>query len=109
MRNYRIVDYFDVWFDSNDGYQVNNLCTQGVIALPDDWDKTDIMCAFKKIGYWKKSVRLASWAIDWNCSDDEHVEIADRNGMPLCRLELTDEAPYHLEGQFPYGPRKVTD
>lgn len=91
---YDIINYFDVWGNRREGWEVNNQARWPVKAQldPEAQDfKLAVMKALKKAGYMKVTCRKASFVIDWNCSDSEHVEIEQPNGYPVCRLEMSRE------------------
>ena len=108
----RLIDYFDVWGNARDGYAVNDQCEQAIFEVKDWPTDAEALKMLKKIGYFKKTVRLAS--VRFHGYSDS-IEIEDRKGRPICRLEEiyapydADVEPYHLEGNFPHGPRKVYD
>ena len=108
----RLIDYFDVWGNARDGYAVNDMCEQAIFEVKDWPTNAEALKMLKKIGYFKKSVRLASVRFP---GYSDMIEIEDRKGRPICRLEEiyapydADAEPYHLEGNFPHGPRKVYD
>jgi len=98
-RTFIVVDYFDVWGNKKDGFEVNNLFRLGEgIELDTGTEVSnkeltlEMQDELKRIGYWKKSVNRRQWAIDWNCSDGDYFELYSPNGWrPLCRLELARE------------------
>ena len=107
----RLIDYFDVWGNERDGYAVNDSTEQAVFELDDYPTYAEVLRLLKRIGYFRKTVRMNSVRFT---GYDDSIEIEDRKGRPICRLERIypprdDERPYHLEGQFPLGPRKVYD
>jgi hypothetical protein len=48
---YTVINYFDVWGNEIDGYEVNNQCEQGSIIIPDDVKDFDIVIMMKDLGY----------------------------------------------------------
>ena len=84
---YRLIDYFDVWGNEKDGYQVNDLATiEYDIYISNDATQRDILNLLKGIGYFKKHVRLNM--IDFSIWDDGFIEIEQkRTGKPICRFE----------------------
>lgn len=95
----RLIHYFDVWGNVHDGYMVNNLCEEAVINFRgDDWpDNRAILKALKRIGFVKKTTRLRSVRFEGGSADI--VEITERNGKPICRLEKVEDnaRAYHKE------------
>ena len=113
MTAWRLIHYFDVWGNAKEGYEVNNLCIQGELHFQgDDWPTAGLfMKELKRVGFFRKTVRLRSVRFLYCYS--ERVEIEDRHGMPVCALELLSpetmdkDGPWHMEGSFPQGPRRV--
>ena len=96
-REFHVVNYFDVWGNARDGFEVNNLCRESYtvtidMSLEGDAFRRQIMAELKRHDFFKSSVRLASWRIDWSSSDDMYMEIEQtKDGMPVCRLEAARE------------------
>jgi hypothetical protein len=89
MAKYELVNYFDVWGNEKNGYEVNNLCKEGQLELPENATNKDIIHAIKAFGFFKKHVRTNMLDIS---NDWEMIEIDQRrNGMPICRLEIIRE------------------
>lgn len=64
MNNYRLYSY-DVWGNSRDGYEVNNVFrTGGVYELDDAWTDLQIIKELKKQGAIRKSVKNSLVRID---------------------------------------------
>ena len=86
MDTYRVVNYFDVWYNDEEGYQVNNLCEEGTIELKDYTSTNEIIVKLQQIGFLNPSV--TSRDIDvWN--DYEFIELyVKETGEPIGRLEL---------------------
>ena len=84
MYKYRLIDYFDVWGNEQDGYDVNNLaCILTGITITDDSTDKDIINYLYSIHY------LNTNDIDkFDVYDDgDMIEISLKNGFPVCRLE----------------------
>ena len=95
---YRLINYFDVWGNAREGYEVNNLCEDGILYFPDYPSKAEILKKLKAIGWIKKTVRMAS-IVDTDVGDADFIEYDDRRGMPLFRLEKIEDTAecYHKE------------
>lgn len=90
MLKYRLIDYFDVWGNQKDGWQVNGVCEEFTSELPDDFTHGDILKDLKQQGFLKKHVRTNM--LDFYPLGFEMLEIsARRNGAPLCRIEFIEE------------------
>lgn len=85
----KLVNYFDVWGNKKDGWDINNLCTEGMIELPDNYSKHDIVKAIKEVGFFKPSVRLNMLEIE---DLYPYYEISHKaNGYkPVCRIEIQE-------------------
>lgn len=82
---YRVVDYFDVWGNPKDGFEVNNLATVGEIEVKDYTDTKEIIQALKELGFLAKHVRTNMFEV---LNDYEFIEFFRKNGKPVFRLEL---------------------
>jgi len=81
-----LVNYFDVWGNQEDGYEVNNLCTEGEIELSDNPTKEEIVSALIAFGFFNESVTPDM--IELPHGIDSHTEIVESaTGRPICRLE----------------------
>lgn len=84
-----LINYFDVWGNPKDGFEVNNLCREGEVELPENFTDHDVLKALKAKGFLKPHVRLNMLLIEdlW-----PFVEISQRNnGCPICRLEFNED------------------
>ena len=94
---FRLSDYFDVWGNPRDGFEVNNMCYRFFKAPAGILDsRKSCLQALKRIGFLKKSVRENS--ISWEEMDSGYI-LADRKGYPVCALE---EIP---QGEFEFYVR----
>lgn len=88
MKNYKLIDYFDVWGNQEDGWEINNLCVLdelGLITITDDAtdeDVIDYLISIKYLGEDSKGkVRIEG--------DDYFMELfSNIDDMPLGRLEV---------------------
>lgn len=81
---YKVVDYFDVWGNKKDGFEVNNLATVGEITVKDYTDTKEIIQALKAIDYLASHCRTNMFDV-WN--DYDMIEFNHKNGRPMFRLE----------------------
>lgn len=81
----RIINYFDVWGNQKDGYTVNNQCYEGEITVPKDASNRDVVDALKKMGFFKKHVRMNMCQFE-SAYIDVWV-INDSKGKPVCCVE----------------------
>lgn len=84
---YKLIDYFDVLGNKEDGWEVNNLCTvREDIAIAEDATDQDIIEILININYLNEFARNGGVYIE--SSDDTFIEIFDtETDKPLYRLE----------------------
>lgn len=85
-RKYRLINYFDVWGNEKDGYEVNNLCTEADdLWIDDDSTLKEIAKFLVQIGFLVTSDMRKLYLED----DGTYIEIYQKKGMyPLGRLEV---------------------
>ena len=58
MSKYTLVNYFDVWGNEEEGYEINNLCNEAEgITITDDASEKDILKYLVQIGFLTTSDR----------------------------------------------------
>ena len=84
-RKYKLINYFDVWGNEKDGYEVNNLCTEADdLWIDDDSTLKEIAKFLVQIGFLVTSDMRKLHFED----DGTYIEIYQKKGMyPLGRLE----------------------
>ena len=81
-----LVDYFDVWGNPEDGWEVNNLSIEfDDLYLDPDITDEEIVDYLKSIGYFNKDVTMADLEIEDSGDMIEFFKADDM--MPLCRLQ----------------------
>lgn len=82
---YRLIDYFDVWGNEKDGYEVNNLCVAyDDLYISDDSTHKEILQYLQKTGFLNTSDMRKVYIDD----QGEMLEIYQRkNNYPIGRLE----------------------
>ena len=87
--SYRLINYFDVWGNCKDGWEINNQCVEMEdLNLTEDATNKDICEYLKKTGYLKTSDMRRLAVIDYG----DYIEICERKGMkPLFGLHLNYE------------------
>jgi len=89
--NVRVIDYFDVWGNEKDGYEVNNLCQyKDTFVIDDDVIETDA-----KLFAWLRTIGFLRKGIGCNrlYSDDYYpfIKFSMRsNGCPVGRIEIIE-------------------
>lgn len=87
MKRWRLINYFDVWGNKEDGYEVNNQCTEFDDLMMDE-ESTDeeIIQFLQTTGFFTDSASLETVTIE---DMGDLIEFSDKEtGMPLCRLEV---------------------
>ena len=80
-----LIDYFDVWGNKEDGWEVNNLSVEFEdLYIADDVTDEDLIDYLKDIGYLAKELEVSEIEI-WDSGDMIELSKAD-DGMPICRL-----------------------
>lgn len=85
MSKYRLINYFDVWGNEKDGYEINNLCVEADdLWISDDSTEKEILKFLVQIGFLRTSDRRKVYIEELG----EMMEIYQRKGnYPLGRLE----------------------
>lgn len=83
---YKLIDYYDVLGNEEDGYEVNNLCTcVTCIEITDDVTDEDIINYLKSINFLSEKATMET--IELN-DDNFYIELTEKEtGYPLGRLE----------------------
>lgn len=83
---YKLIDYYDVLGNEEDGYEVNNVNTVVTgIEITDDATDTDIINYLKSINFLSENATTETVELD---GDDFYIELTEREtGYPLGRLE----------------------
>lgn len=82
---YKLIDYYDVLGDEEEGYEVN-LCTcVAGIEIADDATDADIINYLKSINFLSENATTETVALS---GDDFYIELTEKEtGYPLGRLE----------------------
>lgn len=87
VNHYKLIDYFDVWGNAEDGWEVNDLTTvEDDIVIVEDSTDEEIIDFLIQIEYLKpearENVHLESY-------DNEMIEIVQtKDDYPIGRLEM---------------------
>ena len=83
---YRLVDYFDVWGNEEDGFEVNNLAViEDDITISDDATEQDILDLLYNMEYLNTKDPSK---INVEMFDPDMIELFDaKTECPICRLE----------------------
>ena len=83
---FMLVNYFDVWGNAKDGWEVNNQCIEfDDLYITDDCSKKEILNYLRDTGYLTTSDMRRLEVIDYG----ELIEINERKGCkPLYALQM---------------------
>lgn len=83
MNKYELWDYFDVYGNETDGFEVNNLCKiEDDIVFADDCTKDEIIDFLKRIEFLTDKCTPDDFSVEfWN---PDFIEIFLNNGYPVC-------------------------
>ena len=83
---YSLINYFGVWGNKKDGWEVNNLCTEETgIVIADDASDKEILNYLVQIGFLTIS-DMRKVKIDTSCGDMMEI-YAIKDMYPLGRLQ----------------------
>ena len=87
VNHYKLIDYFDVWGNATDGWEVNDLTTvEDDIVITEDSTDEEIIDFLVRIDYLKPEVKELVYLESY---DNEMIEIIAReNDYPIGRLEM---------------------
>ena len=85
MSKYTLVNYFDVWGNEKEGYEINNLCNEVEgITITEDATEKDILKYLVQIGFLITSDRRK---VRIDTADGDMMEIyAVKNNYPIGSL-----------------------
>lgn len=83
---YKLVNYFDVWGNENDGWEVNNLCTEGKYEVKSFTDEALLELLIKDANFLLPHITLEDVIFDQSSFEMIEFSRVD-NGKPLGRLE----------------------
>lgn len=87
----KLINYFDVWGNKKDGWEINNLYTEDNMSFQlhedDFYNHEKIFRKLKDVGFFKPRTRMTQ--VDFEDLHEFGVEITQRkDGMPICRIEF---------------------
>ena len=91
VNHYKLIDYFDVWGNAEDGWEVNNLTSyydtdDTCLRIAEDATDEEIIELLIQIGYLKPE---AKELVHLESYDNEMIEIVQTdNDYPIGRLEM---------------------
>ena len=87
VNHYKLIDYFDVWGNATDGWEVNDLTTvEDDIVITEDSTDEEIIDFLVRIDYLKPEAKELVYLESY---DNEMIEIVQtKDDYPLGRLEM---------------------
>lgn len=86
----KLINYFDVWGNKKDGWEVNNLCVEWDDVWSCELDNKTLLKILKNTDFLQKHVRTNQLIFDW--IGHECCEISVRKShYPLGRIEIIDQ------------------
>ena len=87
VNHYKLIDYFDVWGNATDGWEVNDLTTvEDDIVITEDSTDEEIIDFLVRIDYLKPEVKELVYLESY---DNEMIEIVQtKDDYPIGRLEM---------------------
>lgn len=87
VNHYKLIDYFDVWGNAIDGWEVNDLTTvEDDIVIAEDLTDEEIIDFLIQINY---LCSLAKGNVYLESQDNEMIEIINKeDDCPIGRLEM---------------------
>jgi hypothetical protein len=101
-RYFQFVNYFDVWGNTKEGFDVNNLCTEPfwIVTATDLPTMTQAVKALKKADFLKKTCRANQFTDPYQTGDMLEMEIR-KDGRPFGRwFEVTEEEFKAEKGKY---------
>ena len=85
---YKLIDYFDVWGNETDGYEVNDkIDTNIMLEIPYDVTDEELISKLVNVGFLGNNATVENVRIEW--SDEIFCELFEmETDLPLCCLVL---------------------
>lgn len=91
LHDVKVINYFDVWGNKKDGWEINNMCEEHDMRFTlhedDFYNHTAILVHLKNVGFFKPRTRMTQLVFE-----DLHefgVEVYQKKDMmPVCRVEF---------------------
>ena len=82
-----LINYFDVWGNQEDGYEVNNLCKEGTVELNEDFTNADLLLELQDVGFLNEHATVEK--VEFEDLGDFGVEFfVKETGCPIGRIEF---------------------
>jgi hypothetical protein len=82
----KLINYFDVWGNEEEGFEVNNLCEECQFTLPNEFTNEELLESLKDVGFILPEVKMEQIRFDDMFDYGKEFYQAD-NGYPIGRIE----------------------
>ena len=87
MEKYRLINYFDVWGNEIDGWEINNQCSEGEDFYISNESSAKEVCEYLKSAGYLRTSDMRKLYVDFSTYNG-CIEIYQKKGMcPLFRFE----------------------
>jgi hypothetical protein len=83
-----VINYFDVWGNKKDGFEINNMCSEGFIEVDENNIQKSTLQELKKMDFLKKHVRLNQFHVEDSYPFYEFYQKKDN--QPVFRIEIKE-------------------
>ena len=87
MDKWQFINYFDVWGNTEEGWEVNNLCKEWQTELPHDAEAKHYFDDMINNGFLKPAVQIDQLSFDYLGDDIVEISVSETY-EPLGRYEL---------------------
>lgn len=87
----KLINYFDVWGNKKDGWEINNMCEEnaGELQLHESATSKEAFQLLKSAGFLKSTTRINQVTIE-DLGEFGYEFHQRKDGMPLCRIEYVN-------------------
>ena len=85
----RLTNYFDVWGNEKDGYEVNDARIERDNIWTNELDDKTLLNILKNSGFLRKNIRINQLNFEWVGPECCEISV-QRNGYPLGRIDIID-------------------
>lgn len=86
---YRLINYFDVWGNEDDGWEINNQCEEfNDLYISDDASGEELIDYLKKIEFFTEKANIKTVEVDYSATPiiEFRALLDGENLKPLCAL-----------------------
>ena len=90
MYRLRLIDYFDIWGNEKDGYEINDIRIVWDNIWTQNLDDKTLLRILKNTNFLQKHIRTNQLIFNWLGPGCCEISIRKTN-YPLCRIDIIDE------------------